>query len=258
MEEITLSEEVLQTIDKRLYEERLLEKHLHSQFINLWEKVIQKGISEEENKKILKKHGIPKNCTFTDPPKLNPEVKATFSSQSSSSPIITRDARIVLKQETLNACLAAVSKILTTIIDEKRDKENITVIDCANDLIMLLADLHRDESMIRRSLVISKVTSSFKEILLETQCQDFLFGAKLDELIKTKKALENSTKSFQNHSKSQAYKSKNFNGPPSKKNQKSSGWRGQSSSQGHKKTQCRQHPQGWKGRDQQKNRSRRQ
>ena len=82
---------------------------------------------------------------------------------------------------------------------KKDDKENITVIDCANVLIMLLTDMHKDESMIRRSLIISKVAFSFKEMLLEMQCQDFLFGVKLDELIKTKKALENSRLKSRGH-----------------------------------------------------------
>ena len=225
-EETALSEEVLQMIEKRLYEERTLKKPLYSQFADLWEKIIQKGLPDEEKKKLLKKYETPKNCLFTDPPKINPEIKSVIKKQSSGSVSLTRDARIVLKQETLNACLAAVSKIVTTIIEEKRDKENIASMDCSNDLIMLLANMNRDESMIRRSLIMSILSLSLKRILTDTQCQDQLFGKNLDELMKANKTLENSTKFFEGAAKTTTNKSKNFNGPHPKKN-RTSGDRGQ-------------------------------
>ena len=77
------------------------------------------------------------------PPKINPEIKSLIKKQSSGSVSLTRNARILMKQEILNAYLTAVSKIITTIIDEKRDEENIAIMDCANDLIMLLANKSR-------------------------------------------------------------------------------------------------------------------
>ena len=184
---------------------------LHSQFSNLWGKVTEKGLPQEEKKKRLDKYNMPDNCLFSDPPKVNPEIKAILDPQLHKA-IYERDARIVLKQETLNTCLSVVSKILTTIIKEKKDKENLVIIDCANDLLMLLADMNRDESRIRRSLLISKVSASLKPVLGETQCKEFLFGQKLNEHLKSKKACENITKQFKTSGTS-SYKSKKLELP---------------------------------------------
>ena len=168
--ELSLSEEVLKMIEKRIYEERSLAEPLHSQFSNLWGKVTEKGLPQEEKKKLLDKYNMPDNCLLSDPPKVNPEIKAILDPQLHEA-IYERDARIVLKQETLNTCLSVVSKILTTIIKEKKDKENLVISDCANDLLMLLADMNRDESRIRGSLLISKVSASLKPVLGENQCK---------------------------------------------------------------------------------------
>ncbi|CAB0034562.1 unnamed protein product [Trichogramma brassicae] len=100
---------------------------------------------------------------------------------------------------------------------EKKDKENVILVDCINDLIMLLADLNRNESMIRKNIIMAKISPTLKETLMETKCGEFLFGEKLDEVLKSKKALDDSVKAFKNPQKSSTDKPKNWKTPSASK-----------------------------------------
>uniref|UniRef100_A0ABD2WS03 Uncharacterized protein n=1 Tax=Trichogramma kaykai TaxID=54128 RepID=A0ABD2WS03_9HYME len=183
--EIELCEEILEVIGKRIHENRKLAPALHSQFAEAWKEIIEKGLPDEKSEEISKKYDMPKNCTFSDPPRLNPEIKAALGPQATS-----RDDRIAAKQKKINTCLANASKMITYIISENKDKENVILVDCINDLIMLLADLNRNESMIRKNIIMAKISPTLKETLSETKYGEFLFGEKLDEVLKSTKALD--------------------------------------------------------------------
>ncbi|KAL7286935.1 hypothetical protein TKK_0018878 [Trichogramma kaykai] len=184
-------------IGKHIHEDRKLAPALHSQFAEAWKEIIEKRLPDEKSEEISKKYDMPKNCTFSDPPRLNPEIKAALGPQATS-----RDDRIAAKQKKINTCLANVSKMITYIISEKKDKKNVILVNCINDLIMLLADLNRNESMIRKNIIMAKISPTLKETLSETKCGEFLFGEKLDEVLKSKKALDESVKAFKNPHKS--------------------------------------------------------
>ncbi|KAL7286936.1 hypothetical protein TKK_0018878 [Trichogramma kaykai] len=191
-------------IGKHIHEDRKLAPALHSQFAEAWKEIIEKRLPDEKSEEISKKYDMPKNCTFSDPPRLNPEIKAALGPQATS-----RDDRIAAKQKKINTCLANVSKMITYIISEKKDKKNVILVNCINDLIMLLADLNRNESMIRKNIIMAKISPTLKETLSETKCGEFLFGEKLDEVLKSKKALDESVKAFKNPHKSSTDKPKN-------------------------------------------------
>ncbi|KAL7306803.1 hypothetical protein TKK_0001164 [Trichogramma kaykai] len=210
--EIELCEEILEVIGKRIHEDRKLAPALHSQFAEAWKEIIEKGLPDEKSEEISKKYDMPKNCTFSDPPRLNSEIKAALGPQATS-----RDDRIAAKQKKINTCLANASKMITYIISEKKDKENVILVDCINDLIMLLADLNRNESMIRKNIIMAKISPTLKETLSETKCGEFLFGEKLDEVLKSTKALDDSVKAFKNPHKSSTDKPKNWKTPSASK-----------------------------------------
>lgn len=55
---------------------------------------------------LLNKNGTPENCPIINPPKLNPEVKASLQ-----RPVMSRDSRLVYKQEKVSICLAVLGTL---------------------------------------------------------------------------------------------------------------------------------------------------
>lgn len=220
-DEVQLSAEFLSAIGKRYYEERILAPSLHSEIANRWQDVIRQGLPNDDRMEFIKKYPLPENCVFSDPPKINPELKNVVPQAT-----LTRDARIQLKQQKIAASLAATSKALMLLIKDGKDVQDLPTIECLSDAIKLMADVQRDESIIRRSLIIANtsINSALKDTLTNTTCDNLLFGEKLDETIKSAKALENTAKDLRG-AKIQNNKPKNQNAPPprSKYSQKSAG-----------------------------------
>ncbi|OXU16596.1 hypothetical protein TSAR_006218 [Trichomalopsis sarcophagae] len=72
-----------------------------------------------------------------------------------------------------------------TLIKDGKDLVDLPVIECLSDTSRLLSDIHRDESIIRRSLVASNINPTLKEAVSQTTCNEWLFGEKLDEILFT-------------------------------------------------------------------------
>ncbi|KAJ8682194.1 hypothetical protein QAD02_017986 [Eretmocerus hayati] len=198
-------------IGKRSNEERVLAPPLHSEFAIRSQDVIEIGLSVEERADYLKKYTPPKNCLFIDPPKINPEMKSV-----AVAPVLYRDARISQKQEKIACCFGAVAKGLSHLIKDGRDLEDLPVIEALSDTLKMLADLQREECSIRRNLISKNINASLRDTLAETKCNEWLFGDKLDDLIKSAKALENTAKDLRAPARTNSTNkgSKNSNAPP--------------------------------------------
>lgn len=114
-------------------------------------------------------------------------------------------------------CLASMGSSITDIINNKSDNEGkklspvqIALIKKLNDAARLLADLQRDESLTRRSLVIANISSSQKEILEESTPGEWLFGSNLGERLRAAKVIERSSKDLKSKPKNSTEKTKNF------------------------------------------------
>ena len=207
-EEPHLSADLLLAIGKRYYEERALAPPLHSEIAVRLQDLIEKDLPVDDKEELVKKYPLLENCIFSDPPKMNQEIKSVVSQA-----IIGRDARIIIKQQKIAACLSAIAKVVTTVIS-KKSFQDIQIIENLSDAFKLLADLQHDVS-IRRSLIIANINASVKDTLVNTKCEEFLFGEKLDEIIKSAKALEATAKDLRVATKTQTQKQpKNSNHPP--------------------------------------------
>ncbi|XP_071639730.1 uncharacterized protein [Temnothorax longispinosus] len=194
--EAALDKDVLDVIGKRFAEERTLAEPLHSDVVVRWEEILKLGLPTEEQAELLKKYPPPSNCTRIDPPKLNPEVKA-FS-----------------KQAKISTCLAAVGKGLSTLFRHKGEGENLAVIEALGHTSRLLADLHHDESSIRRTLILANINAAMRETLSSTVIDEWLFGKELSESVKAAKLIETSSKDLKRPQKSQGTtSSKNAKAP---------------------------------------------
>ncbi|KAJ8678954.1 hypothetical protein QAD02_014741 [Eretmocerus hayati] len=208
-EEFALSEDLLNAMGNRFHEDRKLAPPLHSEFMKRWQDALSHGIPDTERAALVKKYHMPENCTFSDPPSVDKELKTAVKG------LIHRDARIIAKQEKINACLAVASYVVTQSFKDKKESENKTLLVCMTDLIQLLADLQRDEIISRRNLVMSNLAPAAKEILADTKWGATLFGGNLDELVKSRKTFENSAKIFQGTPR---HNQNNFKGPKNSKN----------------------------------------
>lgn len=127
------------------------------------------------------------NCLGVRPPKINPELKA-----SASEAALKRDARLASKQAQVGACLSAVGKSLSLLLERDNDEENHQLIEVISDTGRLLSDIHFSESTSRRILLSSNLNKKFKDAVEDAPIDDFLFGTNLEDRLKAAKSLERS------------------------------------------------------------------
>ncbi|KAJ8673812.1 hypothetical protein QAD02_005074 [Eretmocerus hayati] len=204
--EINLSEDILNVIGHRLTEERVFAAPVHSDFASRWADIVKLGLPAEEKEKLVKSHPTPKNCTFADPPKMNIEVLRTFNEAARS-----RDDKIVQRHGKLTACLASIGETLS-VLTSRGSSDDTPIIGALSDACRLIADTIYDESMIRRGLALSNVSSTMKEALSETTPDEYLFGSNLPDTLKAAKLIEQSAEDLR-ASKPAAKTPKNSKGP---------------------------------------------
>ncbi|RLU25337.1 hypothetical protein DMN91_001493 [Ooceraea biroi] len=163
-----LDTELLEAIGERVAQERVMASAIPQSIAIRIEDILKKGLPKEEREKLLKAHAPPLNCTLIDPPKLNEEIKASIS-----EPLSKRDERIVEKQKKISACLSSLGSAISDILDSntgtkdsrKLSPSQISLIKKLSETSRLLADLQRDESSTRRSLILAAISASQKKTL---------------------------------------------------------------------------------------------
>ncbi|XP_046746403.1 uncharacterized protein LOC124411354 [Diprion similis] len=186
--ETDLQEDVLNVLGPRLEPDQKKAPSLHKDIVIRWMEIFKKGLSKEENKNLVEKYNIPENCGFIAAPVLNSEVIAAVQDN-----VKTRDKRITEKQERIASCMAAMGKAISITLKSDR-QEKLELLEILSDTGRLLAFLQREESEIRRSLILANLNSSVREILTCSTVDGFLFGANLEEKIKTAKTIERASK----------------------------------------------------------------
>ncbi|CAB0037989.1 unnamed protein product [Trichogramma brassicae] len=83
--------------------------------------------------------------------------------------------------------LALSLAIISTVSTHDERSENIAVIEAACDTARLVIDAMRDETLIRRSLVLSSINSAVRDTLVSTDPDDWLFGRELSEKLRQAK-----------------------------------------------------------------------
>ncbi|KAL0124132.1 hypothetical protein PUN28_006149 [Cardiocondyla obscurior] len=154
---------------ERVAPERIPAYPIHKDLVLRIEDILKNGLPEEERKQIIKKFPPPSNCLSIDPPKLNLEIKAS--------------------QERVAAAIASSVSLLSTLL--KLDlQEKLSMVEKLSNIIRILADLQHKKSTTRRTLIIKNINQSQKETLTLYLPDEWLFGFKLDEKIKSTKTLE--------------------------------------------------------------------
>lgn len=207
-----LNEPFRQLIGERRVPDKVLAPAIQKDVAIRWKETISMGLPKTELALLLAKYPLPLNCPYIEAPKLNNEVRAALDPST-----IRRDERIAEKQQKIGAALAALGRGLSIAIRSDTE-DSITTFESINNAAMLLTDLQRDETGIRRSLILKNIQCSFKETLKNSKEDEWLFGKNLDEKIKAAKVIQKSSNDLRTTINKQytpkSGQSKNFRGPP--------------------------------------------
>lgn len=229
---------VLKKLGKTVSESKKTSEAANDLIAARWSEIARKGLAEKDSTDIVALYPTPGNTPAWDPPKLNPELKSNMQDSTSA-----RDSRIVTKQTKLAACLTITAKVVGILIDQESTQINDHLLSLLADAGSLLADLHHDDSCIRRNLVLANMNASVKKVLADADITELLFGDKLEEAVKSAKTLaasmenprpqqfKNSTKQRIDSNGSYFHRSKNSHkGPTSSTGQQSDNYNQKSSS----------------------------
>lgn len=156
-EEEELSEDILQLLGQRILPERVPAQATHKDLVVRIEEILKKGLPREEKQQLLRKFPPPSNCLIIDPPKLNLEIKACLQEA-----VAKRDSRIVEKQAGITAGISGLISLLPIVL-KYNINEKLSMVETLSGIIRLLSDLLRDESLIRRSLIMKNINVSLRD-----------------------------------------------------------------------------------------------
>lgn len=135
-----VDESLLKVLEERVAVDKPPGTPISEEIVLRWTDLFKVGLPEEEKSLLLKKYGIPENCSVINPPKINPEVKASLQEA-----VITRDSRLVEKQEKVAVCLAVLGTTLSNLL-KGQSVDKLTLLERLSDTERLLADLQREET----------------------------------------------------------------------------------------------------------------
>lgn len=157
---------------------------LHDDIATRWDVILRKGLDSDKRAEVILRYAPPENCKNIIPPNLNLHVKGALSESNEK-----RDARLANLQKQVGAGVAAIGKVLSSLYQkgEEGDRENIQAL---SDAGRLLADVHYQETLSRRDLVLLNINKDLKDTLSNSPPDEWLFGANLEEVIKAKKTID--------------------------------------------------------------------
>lgn len=182
---IPLDDNILEMLGENPSKNKKFGPPIQAELAVRWEHIATTGLSKDIKKELLEKYFLPENCIKIGAPSLNPEVKAALSDT-----LVRKDKVIETKQNQQAISISCISQALTKIFaSETKDAE---IIKLLIDGVRLLCDYQHTETMSRRSFVTSTIKKDIKDHLYATEIDNFLFGEKLAETLKSAKAINKS------------------------------------------------------------------
>lgn len=163
-----------------------LGENIPTEISERWGRILLDGLAKEQKEKLMAKMLIPKNFELAKAPKLNLEVASILT-----EPVKNRDKRLETAQDQLGAGIAGLVNLTKDLIQSDMDK--LDIIKKLSEAIQVLLDLHYEESLNRRRLIVPMLDKSFFSIIKGVKRDQYLFGVDLGENIKTSKSIEKSS-----------------------------------------------------------------
>lgn len=146
-----------------------------------WSALIRTGLATEAKEELLKKYPVPGNCPLLSPPALNQELQMTLSSYA-----VKKDRFQVALQGQLGAALSALGKAFSISLKSEDKEVNVALGDAGR----ILADLHHELSITRRSFILPGLSQLSRTVATDGPVDAFLFGETFTERFKTASSLE--------------------------------------------------------------------
>ncbi|XP_049868910.1 uncharacterized protein LOC126368799 [Pectinophora gossypiella] len=176
-------EEILCMLGEAKKIEQALGEKIPPEISERWGKILLDGLAKEQKNMLTEKTLIPENFLLARAPKLNPEVVAVLSDA-----VKNRDKRLEKAQNQLGLGIAGLVNLTKDLINSDIDKLNI--IKRISEVSQLLLDLHYEESINRRKLIVPLLDKKFWNTIQGVKRDNFLFGEKLGDNIKNSKDIE--------------------------------------------------------------------
>ncbi|VEN48678.1 unnamed protein product [Callosobruchus maculatus] len=156
-----------------------------------WLYVAKNGLDESVRKTLIEKYPLPENCALVGPPQLNLLIKQAIHESA-----VRRDNRLSNIQLQLSAGLSAIAQTLSRVLEKKGGGEEGVkdAIEALNDAGRLITDVIHSESMSRRELASYDLNNEWKNTLIESPIDKWLFGEDLEGRLKAAKILQASSR----------------------------------------------------------------
>lgn len=195
--------------------------NIRDEIAERWGKIILDGLSKESVQKLMENIRIPENFKLLKAPELNTEI-ATVLAESTRN----RDKRLEKAQNHLGMGIAAITNLMSTLINGNMEKTEI--IKKLSEAGQLLIDLHCQNTSARRKLITFSLDKKFLTMIHDVKRDTFLFGDKLGEKIKANKSAEKSgfqiKRTFEPQPSTSSYR-------PNQSSTRQGNWRGPPKSQ---------------------------
>lgn len=145
-------------------------------------KILVEGLAKGQKEALIAKTLIPENFQLAKAPKLNAEVASVLVDSAKN-----RDKRLEVMQNQLGSGIADLTSDLVS-----KDLSKLEIIKRISEVNQIFLDLHHEETMNRRRLIIPMLDRSFIKIIEGVKRDKYLFGDNLVENIKNTKSLEKS------------------------------------------------------------------
>lgn len=173
----TLPADILDALGQPKNKAEVFAPKIREEISERWGKIAIDGLSKESKQNIMENILIPENLKSLKAPVLNQEI-ATVLSDSTKK----RDIRLEKAQNHLGKGIAAITNLLSTLIDGDIEKKDI--IRKLSETGQVLLDLHCQNTLSRRKLITYSLDKKFLNIVQDVKRDSFLFGEGLGDKIK--------------------------------------------------------------------------
>lgn len=186
-----------------------------------WKGWMEKGISEEVRKELLKKY--PRDGEFvTEAPKINLEVQRHLTEVAKK-----RDEHFMQTQICVGAAISSLSEAISIMTETSSETVDQThLLRCLWDTGKILTDIFHQQSDARKSFITPTLDKDIKPTLDASISDEWLYGQRLTEQVKEAKAivkaaatLKASEKPVAKKPANRTYAQGNWRGPPVKPRQ---------------------------------------
>lgn len=181
----TIPPEILEVLGMPKRSEEIFGKRIPSEISERLGKILVEGLAKEQKEALMTKTLIPENFQLAKAPKLNGEVVSILI-----DPAKNRDKRLETMQNQLGYGIAGLADLTSELIT--KDVSKLEIIKRISEVNQILLDLHYEETMNRRRLIIPMLDKSFIKVIEGVKRDKYLFGENLGDNIKNTKSLEKS------------------------------------------------------------------